>query len=257
MPRDLADPRRKRIRVRRSSAVSMRFRGVCWDKRGKKWRVRITVGSKTKHIGRFIDKIEAARAYDAYAIANGIDAPRNFREDDVDAGAARGGGRFFDQQSQRWLAVRVTVGGKRDLASRITTEEENAARASRRPDEAKGIGAFTDEVDEANDDIVNDIDTALGFSDGVTSSNADFEVALLLNLFNGDAVTTAASESSLSGSPPLNIVAAELPMSAAAVEAEAAASAAPLWRMCEHDVGFHRYALCFSSARGGPNCCAA
>jgi len=226
VPRDLADPRRKRIRVRRSSAVSMRFRGVCWDKRGKKWRVRITVGRKTKHIGRFIDKIEAARAYDAYAIANGIDAPRNFREDDVVAGAARGGGRFFDQQSQRWLAVRVTVGGKRDLASRITTEEENAARASRRPDEAKGIGAFTDEVDEANDAIVNDIDTALGFSDGVTSSNADFEVALLLNLFNGDA------ESSLYGPA----------MSAAAVEAEAAASAAPLWRMCEHDVGFHRYA---------------
>jgi hypothetical protein len=204
----------------------MRFRGVCWDKRGKKWRVRITVDGKEKHIGRFIDKIEAAHAYDAYAIANGIDAPRNFREDDVVAGAARGGGRFFDQQSQRWLAVRVTVGGKRDLASRITTEEENAARASRRPDEAKGIGAFTDEVDEANDDIVNDIDTALGFSDGVTSSNADFEVALLLNLFNGDA------ESSLYGPA----------MSAAAVEAEAAASAAPLWRMCEHDVGFHRYA---------------
>ena len=117
VPRDLADPRRKRIRVRRSSAVSMRFRGVCWDKRGKKWRVRITVGSKTKHIGRFIDKIEAARAYDAYAIANGIDAPRNFREDDVVAGAARGGGRFFDQQSQRWLAVRVTVGGKRPVCT--------------------------------------------------------------------------------------------------------------------------------------------
>ena len=249
VPRDLADPRRKRIRVRRSSAVSMRFRGVCWDKRGKKWRVRITVDGKVKHIGRFIDKIEAAHAYDAYAIANGIDVPRNFRG---------GAGRFFDQESQRWLAVKVTVGGKRDLSSRfrgvswnnttrqhwmaritidgktiglgLFAEEENAARA------------FTDEVDEVNDAIVNDIDTALGFSDGVTSSNADFEVALLLNLFNGDAVTTAAAESSLSGSPPFNIVAAELPMSAAAVEAEAAASAAPLWRMCEHDVGFHRYA---------------
>ena len=261
VPRDLADPRRKRIRVRRSSAVSMRFRGVCWDKRGKKWRVRITVDGKVKHIGRFIDKIEAAHAYDAYAIANGIDVPRNFRG---------GAGRFFDQESQRWLAVKVTVGGKRDLSSRfrgvswnnttrqhwmaritidgktiglgLFAEEENAARAYDKhvidhnldctlnfpdgPEKQKGIGAFTDEVDEANDAIVNDIDTV----------SADFEVALLLNLFNGDA------ESSPFADAIRNTVADMPAMSAAAVEAEAAASAAPLWRMCEHDGGFHRYA---------------
>ena len=70
----------------------------------------------------------------------------------------------------------------------------------------------------------------------MTSSNADFEVALLLNLFNGDA------ESSPFADAIRNTVADMPAMSAAAVEAEAAASAAPLWRMCEHDGGFHRYA---------------
>ena len=57
---------------------SSRFRGVSWNKGAKKWMVQIRVDGKTKTIGYFADEVNAAHAYDAYAIANGIDAPRNF-----------------------------------------------------------------------------------------------------------------------------------------------------------------------------------
>ena len=66
---------------------------MSWNKARKKWFVQITIGGKQKTIGRFTDEIEAAHAYDAYAIANGIDTPRNFPdedEDDVVAEAERG-----------------------------------------------------------------------------------------------------------------------------------------------------------------------
>lgn len=44
------------------------FIGVSWSERERRWRVCISVDGKTKHLGRFTDKIEAARAYDTAAI---------------------------------------------------------------------------------------------------------------------------------------------------------------------------------------------
>ena len=77
-------------------STTSRFRGVGWHKARKKWEVRIRVDGKQKGIGHFTDEIEAAHAYDAYAIANGgdrqTDPSRNFDdedEDDVLAEAAR------------------------------------------------------------------------------------------------------------------------------------------------------------------------
>ena len=69
--------------VVRSSKTS-RFRGVCWVKSKKKWVVQIKVGGKKKHIGIFPDEIEAANAYDAYVITNGINTPHNFLDNDED-----------------------------------------------------------------------------------------------------------------------------------------------------------------------------
>ena len=54
------------------------FRGVSWNKTLKKWRTVI----KLKDVGTFTDEIEAARAYDAYAITYGINTPRNFPFED-------------------------------------------------------------------------------------------------------------------------------------------------------------------------------
>ena len=44
------------------------FKGVHYDKVNKKWRARIQVYGKGIHLGRFKDKIDAAKAYDEAAI---------------------------------------------------------------------------------------------------------------------------------------------------------------------------------------------
>ncbi len=43
------------------------FKGVSFDKRDKKWAVEIMVNYKRIRLGRFVDKIEAAKAYDSAA----------------------------------------------------------------------------------------------------------------------------------------------------------------------------------------------
>lgn len=45
-----------------------KYKGVSWDKTNKKWLVQITDQyGKNRHIGRFVDEIEAANAYNEYA----------------------------------------------------------------------------------------------------------------------------------------------------------------------------------------------
>ena len=75
---------RKRKRKNAASKTSL-FRGVSWNKQSKKWKVVIRVHGKQKGLGYFTDEVEAAHAYDAYAIANDIDVPRNFPNEDEDA----------------------------------------------------------------------------------------------------------------------------------------------------------------------------
>lgn len=43
------------------------MKGVCWDKRNKKWIVRIKIYGKNKHLGRFKDKNSAKNVYEKAA----------------------------------------------------------------------------------------------------------------------------------------------------------------------------------------------
>jgi len=48
---------------------SSQYKGVSWDKRDKRWRAVVRVHGVTKHLGRFTEEADAARAYDAAARA--------------------------------------------------------------------------------------------------------------------------------------------------------------------------------------------
>ena len=52
-------------RPRRNS--SLKYKGVSWYKRDKKWQVQIYYNARTIHLGRFDDEVEAALAYDRKA----------------------------------------------------------------------------------------------------------------------------------------------------------------------------------------------
>lgn len=49
------------------SKHSSKYKGVGWQKGKNKWRARIVINGKFKHIGYFNDEIEAAKAYDSVA----------------------------------------------------------------------------------------------------------------------------------------------------------------------------------------------
>lgn len=55
------------------------FRGVSWHKQTGKWRAHIQVGGKQRHLGLFMNEVDAAKAYDEAAIgAFGEFASTNF-----------------------------------------------------------------------------------------------------------------------------------------------------------------------------------
>ena len=121
-----------RVRAASRKRKTSSYRGVSWHKARKKWQVFIRVDGKQKTIGSFSDEVEAAHAYDAYAIANGIDTPRNFPgedEDDVVAGAERGRAakKRKNAANKKWK-VQISVDGKRKTIGRFADEVE-AARA--------------------------------------------------------------------------------------------------------------------------------
>ncbi|KAF8057657.1 CRL5 [Scenedesmus sp. PABB004] len=51
-----------------AARVSSKFRGLCWDKKHRAWRVRIFYQGKQRHVGRFKSDTAAARAYDKAAV---------------------------------------------------------------------------------------------------------------------------------------------------------------------------------------------
>lgn len=57
------------------------YRGVSWSKQKNKWRVRLVIDGKDKHVGFFEDIVVAAKAYDKVAITEyGEFASLNFPE---------------------------------------------------------------------------------------------------------------------------------------------------------------------------------
>lgn len=49
-----------------ASGSSSRFRGVCWDKRGGRWKAYATLGRRQHNLGYFDDEREAARVASAF-----------------------------------------------------------------------------------------------------------------------------------------------------------------------------------------------
>lgn len=58
-----ANKNRPRVRFRTSS----KYKGICWNKKLKKWAAKITVNGKQMHLGLFADESLAAQVRDAYA----------------------------------------------------------------------------------------------------------------------------------------------------------------------------------------------
>jgi len=45
-----------------------KYKGVSWDKKSNKWKASLTTDNKSRHLGFFVDEVEAAKAYDSAAI---------------------------------------------------------------------------------------------------------------------------------------------------------------------------------------------
>lgn len=52
----------------RAGQMTSEYRGVCRHTHSRKWKARIKVGGKKKHLGYFSDEEEAARAYEEAAL---------------------------------------------------------------------------------------------------------------------------------------------------------------------------------------------
>lgn len=64
----------------------MKYRGVSWSKRNRRWRARIVVGGRQLTLGYFKNKIDAAVAYDEAAeINHGQFAKLNFGASEEDS----------------------------------------------------------------------------------------------------------------------------------------------------------------------------
>jgi len=75
---DTLNNRRENLRVatraanasnqRKMPGTSSRFKGVTWNRRGRKWIAQITSGYEHRVLGRFLSEEDAARAYDRAAL---------------------------------------------------------------------------------------------------------------------------------------------------------------------------------------------
>ena len=161
-----------------------RFLGVCWRKQTKKWEVRATDKGKQKHLGYYDDETAAARAFDAYVIANKINTDLNFPSAAGAAGhrttkkgrTSRHRGVCWDKGGKKWKA-RIYVDGKNKSLG-CFVDEDDAGRAydayirKHYPDEQpKGWKRFNFPSADGEEDSADGGDDA-GFARGGASSTS-------------------------------------------------------------------------------------
>ena len=59
-------------KIRKTQNSTSKYRGVCWDKKEKKWRVQIKLNDKTKHIGYFDIEEEGAKTFNDFVIFHNL-----------------------------------------------------------------------------------------------------------------------------------------------------------------------------------------
>jgi|TARA_R110000744_G_scaffold122529_1_gene227509 hypothetical protein len=62
----------QRAHISKLEGCSSQYRGVCWDKRSKKWLANCKIDYKARHIGYFDDERDAAIARDTYVFSQGF-----------------------------------------------------------------------------------------------------------------------------------------------------------------------------------------
>jgi hypothetical protein len=69
---------RERAMLGAPGGAKSRFTGVSWHKPTQRWQVKIHFAGKQKALGRFDSEVAAARAWDAFAVAHGMQRRLNF-----------------------------------------------------------------------------------------------------------------------------------------------------------------------------------
>ena len=124
-----------------SKAMSSKFRGVFWQKNRNKWQVGCRIDGTRRYVGLFSDELAAARAHDAFAIANKSRTPLNFPGDEAAAGhvvekhtrrvaARESSSRFrgvcWIKRDKKWRAEIGLADGRKKYIGNFATEMESA-----------------------------------------------------------------------------------------------------------------------------------
>jgi hypothetical protein len=222
-PGDTGAERAVKARTNRSAIPDKgksRFVGVSWHKQRKRWQVRATDKGKQKCLGLYDDETAAARAFDAYVIANKINTDLNFPSPPGAAGhmttkkgrTSRHRGVSWFKRTKKWVAAIYVDGKKKHLGYFVDVDDAgrayDAAIRKHYPDERpKGWKRFnfpSADGEEGNAAGGDDAGSARG---GASSSSAtvdaraeeEDEGALLLTRLRRRSPRAAAAATAIPG----------------------------------------------------------